>query len=63
MSQGKFLAVALLAGADKGRYNQLQVEIENVFKKGDTKAYPETITDTLHLMTNYNPDTQKRHKE
>ena len=50
--QTKYLAIALLVAADRGRYASLLEELENDNTKGKDN-YPTTMAGTLNLLMNY----------
>ena len=50
----KFLAVALVMGANKAKYESLWNKLENDLLVGQD-TYPKTIGDTTHLLTNWKP--------
>jgi len=50
------LAVALIMGANKAKYESLRKKLENDLLVGQD-SYPETIGDTTHLLTNWKAST------
>ena len=55
----KFLAVALVMGANKAKYESLWNKLENDLLVGQD-TYPKTIGDATHLLTNWKPTTPIR---
>jgi hypothetical protein len=49
-----YLTCMLLRGADNGQYFQLKVDLSNDTTKG-TNNYPNTIVETMRLLTDYAP--------
>ena len=49
----RYLGVAMLCGADQGRYGNLVEELQNDFTKGN-RNYPANTTKAYNLLLNYN---------
>ena len=52
----KFLAIALVMGANKAKYESLWNKLENDLLVGQD-TYPKTIGAATHLLTNWKPTT------
>jgi hypothetical protein len=54
-AQERYLAVAFILGADRGRFGRLVEDLENAYLQGQNK-YPTTMTAAYHLLTNWKQD-------
>ena len=52
-AKSKYLGVAIICGAERGRYSKMVEELQNDFTKGN-RNYPANTTKAYNLLLNYN---------
>ena len=61
MARNKAHAIFFMTKADKGRYGQLVIDLENQYTRG-TDQYPATITETYNMLVNYKKPANNRER-
>jgi hypothetical protein len=61
MARNKAHAIFFMTKADKGRYGQLAIDLENQYTRG-TDQYPATITETYNMLVTYKKPANNRER-